>query len=54
MNVNRFNNFAELYRAALAEADESKKTTLLREVDRIIRSTEADPAIQNNYSCKAA
>jgi hypothetical protein len=54
MDANRFNNFGELYRAALAENDERKKTSLLREVERIIRAAQAEPAKPAVQAAKAA
>jgi hypothetical protein len=48
MKSNQFKDFGELYRAAYAEADQQKKSLLLREVckaieERIQEPTEAPP-----------
>lgn len=54
MSFTRFNDFGELYRAAFAEADEQKKLVLLREIERIIRKTQADVPKEASYAAKAA
>jgi len=54
MSFTRFNDFGELYRAAFAETDEQKKANLLREVERIIKNTQADPPKDAAYRAKAA
>ena len=54
MNLAEFCNFGELYRAALAETDEKKKAWLLREVERIIRSTQSELPQDNSCEPRAA
>jgi len=46
MSFTQFNDFSELYRAALAETDDEKKLSLLHEVQRVINhySMERDGA----------
>ena len=54
MSFTRFNDFGELYRAAFAESDEEKKSSLLREVERIIRNAQSEAPKEARYAAKAA
>jgi hypothetical protein len=54
MSFTRFNHFGELYRAALAETDEQKKSKLLQEVERIIASSRVQTPNQTVFQAKAA
>jgi len=54
MSITRFNHFSELYRAALAENDEQKKSKLLEEVERIIRSSRAESLPETVPQARAA
>lgn len=54
MSVTRFPDFGELYRAAFAETDEREKSSLLGEVERIIRNSQAEVATDASRETKAA
>ena len=54
MSFTAFHDFGELYRAALAETDEKKKSNLLREVERIIRNAQSEAPKEASYAAKAA
>jgi|HubBroStandDraft_4_1064222.scaffolds.fasta_scaffold208754_1 hypothetical protein len=54
MSFVRFHDFSELYRAALAETDERKKSSLLQEVERIIRNAPTDLPPEVSRQAKAA
>ena len=54
MSFTQFSDFGQLYRAAFAEADDQKKSALLREVERIIQSKAADIPNARMTAAKAA
>jgi len=54
MSFTRFNDFSELYRAALAETDDQKKLSLLHEVQRVINSYSAECDDEPQLTIEAA
>ena len=50
----KFKDFAELYRAALAEADVEKKGMLLREVSKVIEESAQEMRAALNEQQKAS
>jgi len=54
MSFVRFNNFGELYRAAFAETDEQKKSSLLQEVQRIISRNPLESQEESDFEARFA
>lgn len=54
MSFDSFRDFAELYRAAYAEGDEQKKAHLLREVERIVKSSQNELPNESSFAARAA
>ena len=54
MVTHKFNDFAELYRAAFAEADVEKKGMLLREVSKVIEQSAQEMREESLKSPQAA
>jgi len=53
MSLMEFNDFGELYRAAFAEKDERKKSSLLQDVQRVIDRCQHEPQ-QAEFEAQAA
>jgi hypothetical protein len=54
MKSDEFRDFAELYRAAYAEADQEKKSILLREVCKAIERRIQEPSDELSSRAEAA
>ena len=54
MPANQFRDFAELYRAAFAEADAERKRILLREVSKAIERSIEEPREEFSIRTEAA
>jgi hypothetical protein len=54
MKSDEFRGFAELYRAAYAEADQEKKSILLREVRKAIERRIREPSDELSSRAEAA
>jgi hypothetical protein len=54
MKSDEFRDFAELYRAAYAEADQEKKSILLREVCKAIERRTREPSDELSSRAEAA